>query len=126
MAEAYNTKVVVVSNRLPQLSALLKKQLDQEMGAAAAAIEAGAKQRNQMFGLVDTSNMINGWTHERVKEHVWLTYTPVEYAVYWEFGHHSIFGNRYEAPKPMLRPAASAVFPIFMAKLRTLLPGGVS
>lgn len=122
---AFTTSVRVEKNRLPSMTPKLRAVLDAEVGRCALAIEAGAKQRNAAYGLVDTSAMINGWEARKLKERKWVVATPVEYAVYWEFGHRNIFTRRYEAPKPMLRPAAADAFPRFVQRLQAAVPGGL-
>lgn len=101
-------------DEFPRIRRMVPQILDQELGACAAAIEAGARQRNREHGLIDTSNMINAWTHERIKALSWAAYTPVLYTVFWELGH------RNHAPAPMLVPAANAALQRLVERLRRL------
>lgn len=86
--------------------------------AAARETEAGARRNTRR---VDTGNMKAGWRTEG-RDRTWTVYTPVEYAVYWEFGHRNPFARRYFPPEPMLRPAAMDAWQRAIGRLRRDAP----
>ena len=53
---------------------------------------------------VDTGNLRNSITHEQESENVEVIGSPVEYAPFVEFGHHTASGSKV-AEQPYLRPA---------------------
>lgn len=54
---------------------------------------------------VDTGNLRNSITHQRMNENTEVIGTNVEYAPYVELGHHTT-GGTFVAGRPYLRPAA--------------------
>lgn len=111
--------VVVQSNRLPGADVRTRKMLGDALGRTAFAIEAGARQNTKR---VDTGNMKGAWQAEQLRQLSWVVFTPVEYAIYWEFGHNNRWLRRYMPPEPMLRPAAVAGFAELMGVLQRDLP----
>lgn len=99
-------------------STKVRGKVAEVLEAAARETEAGARRNTRR---VDTGNMKTGW---RTSGHgqVWTVYTPVEYAVYWEFGHHNRHSRRYFPPEPMLRPAAMDAWVRAIQRLRRDAP----
>jgi hypothetical protein len=122
VAQAYRHSIVVKKNILPGKDVATRRKLSDVLGRTAYAIEAGAKGRNWDWGLWDTGAMHGGWQTEQLAELSWLVFTPVEYAIYWEFGHNNIFTRRQEAPRPMIRPAATEQYAVMMGILQRELP----
>lgn len=114
MKPTVKVTVTVKRDEFPRLRSRLPAVFDRELGQAAAAIQAGAVARNRAHGLIDTSNMIENWAHDRIREQLWAAYTPVLYAIYWELGHRS------HAPRPMLVPAANEALGRLVERLRRL------
>jgi hypothetical protein len=118
------TTVKLDTTKLNQLIASLPSKKDKAVKDAAFLIEQGAKMRIQAWPLIDTGALLNsiavekvslghymvgdfgGYTKKRKRsKYKWRSINAgMEYAVYWELGHHNLFTRHYMR-MPFLGPA---------------------
>jgi HK97 gp10 family phage protein len=97
--------VVRFIDRFPEIIITASSRTAQALDKAADAIETGAKARSR----VDTGNMRNGWTQERISNSSRMVFNPVHYVIFHEYGTVNM------AAQPMLQPAVEEVRPALMA-----------
>lgn len=100
-------------DRFPEIIVAGNSRTYAALDRAAHSIENGAKARSR----VDTGNMRNGWTTERVSNAARMVYNPVHYTIHHEYG------TRYMSAQPMLRPAVEEVRPQLIADVRAAWQG---
>ena len=115
------------TTKLNQLIATAPKKADMIIRAAAFMIEAEAKKNIRAWPLIDTGALLNsiaverirtgqyevgdfgGYTKKRESRYGWRDISAgMEYAVYWELGHHNLFTRHYMR-MPFLGPAVVSV-----------------
>jgi len=101
----------LVFNKLPTLKGQLRQRAAQAVAKCAFDIEAHAK----AVVPVDTGNLKNSIQTDMETDLTAVVGTPVEYAVYVEYGTHKM------AERPYLGPAAELVRPSFNAAMKELL-----
>ena len=107
---SFKTEVVTVSNRLPEIIAALPKEADVIVERAAFNVQGIAMDLSR----VDTGAMKGSWFVDKPSPLTRYVYNPVDYSVYNEFG------TRKMSAQPMARPAAVAVFPVFVSEMSAL------
>lgn len=115
MAGKTGVTIRIVSNRLPEMPALIRTAVANEVGKAAYDIEAKAKAKAPV-------GKVRGGTLRRSIHTPWrpgdlstVVGSSVHYAAFVEFG------TRYMAARPYLRPAYAAVMPGFAAAVKRAL-----
>lgn len=98
---------VIVINRVPAVTALIRGRIGVAVRKAAFDIEAQAKSR----AAVDTGNMRNS-INANGRDTDYRVDSPADYSIYQEFG------TRNMAAHPFLIPAAEYVKPALIAALR--------
>jgi hypothetical protein len=118
-----NTTVKLDTTKLNQLIASVPQHADKITQDAAFLIEQKAKMNIQTWPLIDTGALLNSIGVEQVKRSVYQIgdsrgykgskssrfggkriRSGMEYAVYWELGHHNLFTRHYMR-MPFLGPA---------------------
>jgi hypothetical protein len=108
---------------LDRMIAKVPGNVDRVVEEAAFTVEGYAKKNIREWPLIDTGALLNSITKERIKPGLWEVgdfggYTKkrksrygwhdisagMEYAVYWELGHHNLFTRHYMR-MPFLGPA---------------------
>lgn len=106
--------------------------IEQKRRMALEIIGGKAESYAKQLCPVDTGNLRNSITHQRVNETTEAIGTNVEYAPYVELGHHQepgryvpAIGKRLKASfvpgKPFLRPAAEDHGPEYMQIIQTIM-----
>jgi hypothetical protein len=123
-----SVKIKLDTTKLNQLIATAPKKTDQIIRTAAFMIEAEAKKNIRAWPLIDTGALLNSIAVERIKtgqyevgdfggytkgkrksRYDWHDVSAgMEYAVYWELGHHNLFTRHYMR-MPFLGPAVVSV-----------------
>ena len=104
---------VKVTNNCGAIAAHLREAADAHAEKTARRIEAGWKDRAP----VKTGHYRRSITTEKDGDG-WVVYSPVEYAVYLEYG------TRYMSPRPSMNPAVDAVRGDWEQGLRELFGDG--
>jgi HK97 gp10 family phage protein len=131
---ARDFQIDVRYNRLPRLSAEMRRRVIDVVAKAARDVEANAKQGMQgpksgaMYGnhqasapgeapAIDTGNLINSMdvSYENGGLTAYIGPADVEYGIYLEFG------TLHMAPRPFMTPAAEKVRPAFLKAMKQVI-----
>lgn len=103
--------IEIRSNRLPQLTAQLRRRVGEEVAAAAVECQSTAK----VLVPKDTGTLARSIVAEPENPLSWVVGTDVEYAPFVEYGTHRM------AAQPYLTPAAEAQRQRFISALNRVI-----
>lgn len=111
MADSFQATWTLMQHDLPVITATMLPKVDAVVTKAALDVEAQAKAKAP----VDTGTLRNSIQARRTGPAAWVVSVGADYGVYVEWG------TSRAAAQPFLRPAITAVQPVFVAAMRRVM-----